>query len=190
MKLRGVGAMFVVLCVLSLGLSAASYSAGPSPNLVATTDAEYLAYGRMFSDPQGCLVHDIDEDGVADVVPPNASPWAKGNVCMAQFLSYQEAVDGTKFLAQRYPRFLQVVRLDQAYDNANYRSAGIPRAFSVEDGTVKALDRDRRPLYLFKVTDSQSPIPENMRLHFVYSGSIHGIERAGAEARSARWKTS
>ena len=51
----------------------------------------------------------------------------------------------------------------------------------IEDGKAKAIDRDRRPLYMFKVTDSQSPVAENMRLHFVYAGSIHGIERAGAE---------
>ena len=71
--------------------------------LVATSDAEYLTYGRVFSDPQGCLVHDTAGDGINDVVPPNVSPWAEGNVCVAQFLSYQEAIDGTKFLAQKYP---------------------------------------------------------------------------------------
>jgi hypothetical protein len=151
------------------------------PNPVATTDAEYLAYGRVFSDPHGCLVTDTDGDEVNDVVPPGVSPWAKGNMCMAQFLSYEEAIQGTKYLASRFSRYLQVIRLDQAYDNANFQSAGIPRAFSTESGTVKPIDRDRRPLYLFKVTDTQSSIPEDMRLHFVYAGSIHGIERAGAE---------
>ena len=151
------------------------------PNAVATTDAEYLAYGRVFSDPQGCLVTDTDGDEVNDVVPPGVSPWAKGNMCMAEFLSYEEAIQGTKYLAGRFPRYLSVIRLDEAYDNPNFMSAGIPRAFSTEDGTVKPIDRDRRPLYMFKVTDSQSPIPESERLHFVYAGSIHGIERAGAE---------
>jgi hypothetical protein len=151
------------------------------PNPVATTDAEYLAYGRVFSDPQGCRVADSDGDGVNDIVPPATSPWAKGHMCMTQFLSYEEAIQGTKYLASRFPRFLQVIRLDEAYDDANFMSAGIPRAYSLEDGTVKPIDRDRRPLYMFKVTDSQSSIPENMRLHFVYAGSIHGIERAGAE---------
>jgi hypothetical protein len=34
---------------------------------------------------------------------------------------------------------------------------------------------------MLKVTDRNSSVPENKRLHFVYSGSIHGIERAGAE---------
>ena len=151
------------------------------PNPIATSAAEYLAYGRVFSDPQGCLTVDADGDGVNDVVPPGVSPWAKGNMCTTQFLSYEEAVEGTKFLAWTYPRFLSVIRLDQAYDDANLMSAGIPRSFAIEDGTVQAMGRDRRPLYLFKVTDAQSPIPEGERLHFVYAGSIHGIERAGAE---------
>ncbi len=170
---------------LAATLLASTVTAVPTvlayPNPVATTDPEYLAYGRVFSDPQGCLVADTDGDEVNDVVPPGVSPWAKGNMCMTQFLSYEEAIQGTKYLASRFPRYLQVIRLDEAYDNANFMSAGIPRASSLEDGTVKPIDRDRRPLYMFKVTDSQSTIPENMRLHFVYAGSIHGIERAGAE---------
>jgi len=169
---------FVLVAGLALG-AAGPVQAYPDP--VATSDAEYQAFGRVFSDPQGCLVKDSDGDGANDVVPPGVSPWAKGNMCMAQFLSYQEAIDGTKYLASRFPRYLQVIRLDEAYDNASFMSAGLPRAFSMDDGTVKPVDRDRRPLYMFKVTDTQSSIPENMRLHFVYSGSIHGIERAGAE---------
>jgi len=151
------------------------------PNPVATSDAEYAAFGRVFSDPQGCLVADTDGDGVNDVVPAGVSPWAKGNMCMGQFVTYQEAIDGSLYLASRYPRFLQVIRLDEAYDNPNFMSAGIPRAFALEDGVVKPIDRDRRPLYMLKITDSDSPIPEPMRLHFAYGMSIHGIERAGAE---------
>ena len=168
-----------------VGLSAAA-SGSPAtviavPNPVATSEAEYLAYGRVFSDPHGCLVQDTDGDGINDVVPPNASPWAKGNMCMAQYLSYEEAIEGTRFLARKFPRFLSLIRLDQAYDNPNFQSAGIPRSFVVDDGLVKPIDRDHRPLYLVKVTDNQSPVPEPLRLHFVYALSIHGIERAGAE---------
>jgi hypothetical protein len=174
--------MSVVLAfVLTVGLSPFSQVTKALPNPVATNDAEYAAFGRVFSDPHGCLVKDTNADGVNDVVPPAVSPWAKGNMCMAQYLSYEEAIEGSKYLASRFPRYLQVIRLDEAYDNANYMSAGIPRAFSVDDGTVSPIDRDRRPLYMLKVTDTQSSIPENMRLHFVYAGSIHGIERAGLE---------
>ena len=175
---------------LSFALAALAASlpivAGPGPalaipNPVATDPVTYAAFGRVFSDPQGCLAHDTDGDGVNDVVAPNVSPWAKGNMCMDQFLSYEEVIEGSKFLARTYPRFFQVIRLDQAYDNPNYMSAGLPRSIVIEDGNPKVLDRDRRPLYLFKATDRESPIPENERLHFVYAGAIHGPERAGAE---------
>jgi hypothetical protein len=178
-RLLSIGVALVLTA--GVGVWAGPRTAIAVPNPIATSDAEYLAYGRVFSDPHGCLVHDADGDGVNDVAPPGASPWAKGNMCTTQFLSYEEAIEGSKYLARRFPRFLQIIRLDQAYDNGNYMSAGIPRAFSLEDGTVEAIDRDRRPLYMLKVTDSQSPISEPMRLHFVYAGSIHGIERAGAE---------
>ena len=172
--------MLVGTLPLGLGLV---QSAIAIPNPVATDPASYALLGRVFSDPQGCLAHDTDGDGVNDVVPPNVSPWAKGNACMDQFLSYEEVIEGSKFLARTYPRFLQVIRLDQAYDNPNYMSAGLPRSVVIQDGHPVVLDRDRRPLYLFKVTDRQSPIPESERLHFVYAGSIHGPERAGAEGQ-------
>lgn len=176
-RLLSVGLAFVMTIVLT----PFSHVVRAIPNPVATNDAEYAAFGRVFSDPQGCRVQDVDGDGVNDVVPPGVSPWAKGRMCMTQFLSYEEAIEGTKYLASRYPRYLQLIRLDQAYNDANMMSAGIPRAYSVDSGTVKPIDRDRRPLYMLKVTDTQSNIAENMRLHFVYAGSIHGIERAGAE---------
>jgi hypothetical protein len=172
--------------VLALGVAASGPLTRPSvanvnPNPVATSDAEYLAYGRVFPDPHGCLAHDSDGDGVNDVVPPNVSPWAKGNVCVGQYLTFEEAIEGSRYLARKFPRFLSIIRLDEAYDNPNFQSAGLPRTFSVEDGTVKPIERDRRPLYMLKVTDSQSAVPEPMRLHFVYALSIHGIERAGVE---------
>ncbi|MDQ3991805.1 MAG: hypothetical protein M3245_05795 [Actinomycetota bacterium] len=174
---------------LALGLimvaSLATLVTGHAPVVasvpVARDEATYAAYGRVFPDPQGCLAHDTDGDGVNDVVPPRVSPWAKGNVCAIHFLQYEDVIEGTKFLARKFPRFLQVIRLDQAFDNPEFMSAGLPRSVVLEDGKPKALSRDRRPLYLFKVTDAKSPIPERDRLHFVYAGGIHGPERAGAE---------
>ncbi|MGH2740075.1 MAG: M14 family zinc carboxypeptidase [Actinomycetota bacterium] len=165
---------------LPLALAPSPVTAIPNP--VATDIATYTAYGRVFPDPQGCLSADIDGDDVNDVVAPNTSPWAKGNVCVGQFIQYEEFIEGTKFLQSLFPRFVELIRLDEAYDNPNYRSAGLGRMVTIEDGQVKVIGRDRRPLYMVKVTDKESPIPEAERLHFVYSGSIHGIERAGAEA--------
>jgi hypothetical protein len=142
---------------------------------VATNEPSYQAAARVFSDPHGCLSYELP------ATPPAVSPWAKGRACATQFLSYQETIDGARFLAQRFPDFVSVIRLDQAYDNPNFKSAGIPRKVVIEDGTPKALGRDRRPLYLIKITDRTSDIPEPKRLHFVYGLSIHGIERAGLE---------
>jgi hypothetical protein len=153
------------------------------PNPVATDEAAYAVYGRVFPDPHGCLSHDLDGDDVNDVVAPGTSPWAKGNVCVAQFLTYEEFVSGFKLLERLYPRFVDLIRLDEAYDNPDYRSAGLPRLVAVEGGRARVLGRDRRPLYLVKVTDKRSPIPEKERYHFAYAGSIHGIERAGAEGQ-------
>ena len=159
------------------------------PNPVALTPADYLAYGRVFPDPQGCGQNPPGFDPVA------ISPWAKGNVCVGQFLGYDEVVNGAKFLAgdkppvpqaadvigPMYGRYLEVINLREAYDNPNYRSAGLPQTVGIEDGQPKIFSRDRRDLYLFRVTDSESTVPLSERKHFAYSLSIHGIERAGLE---------
>ncbi|MBW3664425.1 MAG: hypothetical protein KY469_15095 [Actinobacteria bacterium] len=164
------------ITVLALAVtSLAVTSARTGPTLVATNEPAYQALARVWSDPHGCLSYGLPQ------TPPNVSPWAKGRACATQFLSYQEVIDGARFLQQRFPEFVSVIRLDQAYDDPDFRSAGIPRTVTIDDGTAKVLSRDRRPLYLLKVTDSTSEIPESHRLHFVYGLSIHGIERAGVE---------
>jgi len=176
--------LMATLLVPSLGSRAVAV-----PNPVALTPADYLAYGRVFPDPQGCGVNPPGVD------PTAISPWAKGNVCVGQFLGYDEVINGAKFLASETPpipeatdvvgpmygRYLDVINLREAYDNPNYRSAGLPQTVGLEDGQPKIWSRDRRDLFLFKVTDDESPIPESERKHFAYSLSIHGIERAGLE---------
>ena len=157
--------------------------ASAAPNPVALTEADYQVYGRVFSDPQGC------ENNPPATPPEGVSPFAKGNACFAQYLSYDEVVQGAQFLQQRFstgtparPRFLRVIQLDEAYNNPNFRSAGLPQEFGFdENGDPQVLDRDDKPLYMFKVTDADSPIPESERAHFAYVLSIHGIERAGVE---------
>ncbi|MGH2653046.1 MAG: CARDB domain-containing protein [Actinomycetota bacterium] len=180
MRARRIRVLTTVAALMIATLPAA-FSAAPAtavPNPVATNEVTYQIFGRVFPDPQGCL------NGAL----PGTSPWAKGNVCVAQFLHYDEVIQGARFLEGRFldedgnPRFLQVIRLDQAYDNPEYQSAGLPQTVAPdEDGNLQVFGRDRRPLYLFKLTDSQSEIPEEDRLHFVYGLSIHGIERAGLE---------
>jgi hypothetical protein len=175
---------------LSLGASGHPADVRAVPNPVATSEAEYLAYGRVFSDPHGCLVADSDGDGVNDVVPPNVSPWAKGNMCMAQYLSYEEAIEGTRFLARKFPRYLSLIRLDQAYDNPNFQSAGIPRAFVIDDGLVKPIDRDKRPLYLIKVTDSSRRCRSRCACTSPTRCRSTASSAPAPRAACARWKTS
>jgi hypothetical protein len=148
-----------------------------SSNPIATDEATYQAYARVFSDPHGCLVHDGFE-------PPEGapvSPYAKGRGCQLDYLTYEEVIEGAKFLERRFPDLLQVIRLDEAYDDASMTSAGIARPVAFENGTFKLFGRDTSPLYMFKVTNANSEIPEADRLHFTYGLSIHGLERAGLE---------
>jgi hypothetical protein len=134
---------------------------------VAVDETTYVEFGRVFPDPHGCV------RGL-----PGKSPWAKGKVCAVQYIQWDEAIGGLRFLEQRYPRYLQVIDLNTQFGDhpeftdLDLRSAGLPR----ED-----LSRDKRDLYVVKVTDAQSPVAEASRKHFAYSLSIHGIERAGIE---------
>lgn len=180
---RRIGLAFLAVAMAGPLLVAVPGSAGAVPNPVAADEPSYQALGRVFPDPQGCLAYhaaDDDGDGVKDT-PDGVSPWAKGRACADDFLTYEEVTTGAEFLARRFPDFLRVIRLDEAYDNPNYRSAGLPRTAVGEDGSVKLLGRDRGPLYMFKVTDRDSPVPEPEREHFAFTLSIHGIERAGVE---------
>jgi hypothetical protein len=135
---------------------------------VADADETYAAFGRVFPDPHGCLDGSI----------PTASPHAKGNVCAVQFIQWGEALAGLAYLEERFGRYVELINLaeedfnDSELSDEDFRSAGIAR----ED-----LSRDQRDLYVVKVTDHASTVPESQREHFVYSLAIHGIERAGLE---------
>ncbi|MGH2591754.1 MAG: M14 family zinc carboxypeptidase [Actinomycetota bacterium] len=162
---RSLAASFVFFLLAGLFVTTTGGVSVATP--VAVDETTYTEFGRVFPDPHGCV------RGL-----PGKSPWAKGNVCAVQFIQWDEAIDGLRFLEQRYPRYLQVINLrTQLGDNPEFTdldlmSAGLPR----ED-----LSRDRRDLFVVKVTNRDSPIPEPERLHFAYSLSIHGIERAGIE---------
>lgn len=134
---------------------------------VATDDITYTAMGRVFPDPHGCVRG-----------APNTSPWAKGSVCATQFIQWDEAIGGLRYLQTRYPRFARLANLRTEKDRTaefaglDMQSAGLPQS---------DLSRARRDLYSFEVTDRDSPVPRAERKRFVYSLSIHGIERAGLE---------
>lgn len=126
---------------------------------VATDESTYQAYGRVFPDPHGCMPR-----------TPPFSPYAKGNVCAADFIQFDEMVAGLGFLQQKFPGFIQLARLDEAYKNDDYLSAGLATA---------DLGHAREPLWMVRVTDER--VPDAGKKHFLFPLSIHGIERAGVE---------
>jgi Zinc carboxypeptidase len=144
---------------------------------VALTDAEYELYGRVFPDPHGC------RDGA-----PDSSPYAKGNVCAADFIQYEEMTAGLKYMQQLFPRFVQFFKLNRDFNcsgkpvanSANgckaFKSAGLPVTV---DENGRGFVRERRPLYMLRITDEN--VPNNGKKYFVFPLSIHGIERAGVE---------
>ena len=71
----------LTVSLFSGGLFAAAPPAGASP--VAFSEEEYLVYNRIFPDPHGCQ---------ARTAP--YSPFAKGQVCAADFLQFAELEGG------------------------------------------------------------------------------------------------
>lgn len=182
--------LVAVLSVLAVALGS-SVATAPRParaTPVAADPASYDACARVFPDPQAF--------GPLPQQSPGQSPFAEGNAaCRAtDYIQYDEAVAGLEFLSTidpaahpgLYPdggrpfgEFVELQRLDEDYADAldleggiEGSSAGLPRT---------GAQRERTPLQMVKVTDSRSDIPEAEREHFVFSLSIHGIERAGVE---------
>ncbi|HYH59610.1 MAG TPA: M14 family zinc carboxypeptidase [Thermoleophilaceae bacterium] len=163
MKLRIVGVLAFVCAFVP-----ATAQAGP----VATTDAQYTAYGRVFPDPQG------------GACSSPCSPLAQGNVAATQFIGYQEFVDAVTYMNSKedWQRFLEVWPLDtgefpgndlgrrEFKPNEEFVSAGLP---------TTTLDRQKAKLFMLRVTDES--VPDKGKKRYALSLSIHGIERAGAE---------
>jgi hypothetical protein len=157
--------------LLGMTLLAAVLVAAPSTPVaatpVATQDTVYAAFGRVFPDPHGCVRG-----------APTKSPHANGRVCAGQFVQWDEAMEGLRYLEQLFPRYVQVINLREqfgdhrAFNGEDFRTAGLPR----EDRS-----RDQKDLYVVRITDGRSETAVEDRRHFVYSLSIHGIERAGLE---------
>jgi len=160
--LAGVSIGWLVASIVALAFATPSLA---TP--VATSDESYSALGRVFPDPHACVKG-----------APATSPWAKGDVCAVQYLQWDEALGGLGFLEQRFDRYLDVLSGEELREVAStltdeeLRSAGLPQG---------DLSRSKRDLFVVKVTDGNSPVPEASRKHFAYSLSIHGIERAGIE---------
>jgi hypothetical protein len=187
---RRVAALLAIACVLALGPLAAQpdeAAAGP----IADSPEAYTLCGRVFPDPQAYWVPTLGED--TPHPGDGTSPYAKGNAaCAARtFISYDEAIRGMRFLADELPTtrdFVDVIDLSRsdAFDDVLREELGdgYSEGLGLTDGR-----RDQVPLYLIKVTAPEGrqllpdvqPVPEAERDHFVWTLSIHGIERAGAE---------
>jgi hypothetical protein len=121
----------------------------------------------------------------APVQLPARSPFAKGNAACASvdFLSYGGMVTGMEYLEALFPEFVEFYNLEQDFgdgsdcatstDPADLCSAGLPRQ-GLPPGRV------RSDLYMVRLTDER--VPDTNKKFFTFPLSIHGIERAGAEA--------
>jgi hypothetical protein len=175
MKTLRAAAALSVLAVLVLTVPGTSSSVG-APT-VATTATAYELCGRVFADPHAYWP--------ASTQTPARSPYAKGNaVCAAKdFLSYEDMIAGVQYLERLFPRYVQFSRLEREFgdgsdctsseSSADLCSAGLPRQ-GVTNQRVKS------DLYLLRVTDES--VPATAKKFFTFPLSIHGIERAGAEA--------
>ncbi|MEA2461210.1 MAG: hypothetical protein QOH90_1387, partial [Actinomycetota bacterium] len=155
-----------VLVALLATILMLTFVPGASSSPVATMDAQYTAYGRVFPDPHGCN--------------PGGSPFAKGIVCAADFLQFSELQTGMTYLETLFPRFVEFYQLDKdftcsgklatgdAKGCAEFKSAGIP----VSANETGAAQRQKQPLYMVRVTDES--VPDKNKKYFVFPLSIHG----------------
>ncbi|MGI9110933.1 MAG: CARDB domain-containing protein [Gaiellaceae bacterium] len=166
----------------ALGLSLAAVLVLQSPSggdsaPVASSAEAYALCGRVFPDPHAFWP--------APAQAPGRSPFAKGNVsCPAvDFLSYDDMVKGAEYLETLFPQFVQFSKLERDFgdgtdctastSNADLCSAGLPQAGF-------PAGRKKSDLYLLRVSDER--VPDADKKFFTFPLSIHGIERAGAEA--------
>src|SRR4051794_3485952 len=95
--IRGMGHRLVLaaLAALALALPATAH-AGP----VAASQGDYMAYGRVFPDPQS----------QASCPGGPCSPHRQGNVPAQSFIGYQELVSGLDFMNRtpQWARYLEV----------------------------------------------------------------------------------
>jgi hypothetical protein len=164
---------------------------GAPPTNPATTIAAYQNCFRVFSDPHAFW------PGPPPPPESDRSPYAKGAAACAatDFYTYNDVFLGTPpsnpsglaFLESLFPRFVEVYQLERdfgdgticanATDYSDLCSAGLPRQGTFDQTLPNRLKSD---LWMVRVTDET--IPESQKKPFAFPLSIHGIERAGAEA--------
>ena len=163
--LRACTVVATLTAALLVGLPAAPALATP----VAANDADYARCGRVFPDPQA---------HAPLPTPPGESPYAKGNgVCRAvDFIQFDEALAGLRYLETKYPRFLQIYDLSKDFPAVTDEAQGDGLSAGLPTNT---LQRDKAPVYMVRVTDET--VPESQKKLFAITLSLHGIEKAGLE---------
>lgn len=139
---------------------------------MATSDAEYSAFGRVFPDPQGG----------ACTAP--CSPLRQGNVPATQFIGFEEFESAITYMNSKpeWQRYLEVWPLDTGEFEGNNlgRKEFAPKEEFVSAGLpTSTLERKQAKLYMLRVTDET--VPDKGKKRYALSLSIHGIERAGLE---------
>jgi len=170
-KLLRAGALVVAACGLLLLAPGTGGRAGP----VAASDTTYELCGRVFADPHAYWP--------SPTQAPARSPYAKGNAVCAStdFLTYEGMVTGMTYLESLFPRFVEFYNLEQDFGDGSPCASSISNADMCSAGLPNALQgRNREELYMVRVTDER--VADADKKFFVFPLSIHGIERAGAEA--------
>ena len=189
-RMRLIGVTLITALVTALMPFASSPPAFAGP--IADSDETYLLCGRVFPDPQAYWAPAVGED--TPHPGSGTSPFAKGNAeCGARtFMTYAEALRGLEYLDSRDDTgpFLELIDLTKSEDPRitevldEELGDGWSEGITGPDGKIQ-----QAPMYLVKVTapegevlaDGVAPIAEDDRDHFVWSLSMHGIERAGVE---------
>ena len=189
-RARLIGLTLVTALVVALMPLATTQPAFAGP--IAASDGLYDLCGRTFPDPHAYWAPEQGED--TPHPGRGTSPFAKGNAaCAAKtFISYEEAIRGLQYLESRPDtgQFIEVINLATTKDPRIRRVLDEERGDGMTEGLPTAGGgMDKGPLYLVKVTapegkvlvDGVKPVRERNRKHFVWSLSVHGIERAGVE---------
>jgi hypothetical protein len=148
---------------------------GVTTPVLGANDTTYQACGRVFADP-----HAYWPSPTQTVA---RSPYAKGNaVCAAiDFLSYKGMVEGVTYLETLFPQFVEFYKLEEDFGDGSDCATSTSNNDMCSAGLPSSLQgRDREDLYLLRVTDER--VPDDGKKFFTFPLSIHGIERAGAEA--------
>ena len=88
---------------------------------------------------------------------------------------FAEYRHGLEYLAQKYPRWVEVFTLTQRFDDPRAVTAGADKIRPNEPGDTK----DGREILVVKITDEN--VPDEGKETLLFSLSVHGVERGGLE---------